>query len=375
MKPTNTARWTLAAGGAALALVCAAGTANAATWSVASPPYTAVDNVPYAPLAQIAGTSASNAWGVGGDSGTMLVDHWNGSAWTQSAMPSGPCNVFESSCQFTGVSADPSGDAIAVGNAVLNASGSWLPAALAYQWTGKAWQAMPLPSTIPYMSLDHVKAFSPTNAWAVGAAALNGSTSETALVTHWDGTAWTQYATPFSTTLNLTMGAISGDSASDIWIAGEATSAGYSGTRTVQSVLERYNGSAWTEVAVPDESGLVDVDALSPTSAWALATDGSVLHYNGTAWTVSTQYEVGQGEALAAVSPTDVWVAGVYINSTLSLAHYNGSSWSTTTVPASINEFTNAGGYALSTGAVWFAGLSWPPNGDTLPAVLSTTAG
>lgn len=375
MKPANTARWTIALGGAALGLFCVVGIANAATWSVASPPYTADGSVPYAPLAQVSATSASNAWAVGRDNGSVLIEHWNGHKWAQSTLPTGPCDVFESSCQFTGVSVDPSGDAIAVGNAVLNNSGSWLPAALAYQWTGTAWQAMAVPSTIPYTSLDHVKAFSPTDAWAVGAGALNGSASETALVTQWNGTAWTQYATPFSTTLNLTMNAISGDSPSDVWIAGQATSSGYSGTRTVQSVLEHYNGSSWSQVAVPDSSGLIDVDALSPTSVWALAADGSVLQWNGTAWTVDTTYEIGQGAALTAVSPTDVWVAGVYVNDTLSLANFNGALWTTATVPAGIGEFTDAGGCALPTGAVWFAGLAWPPNGDTLPAVLATTAG
>ena len=42
----------------------------ATTWSVAHPPYTAVDNVPYAPLNAVSAVSAANVWAVGQSSGT-----------------------------------------------------------------------------------------------------------------------------------------------------------------------------------------------------------------------------------------------------------------------------------------------------------------
>ena len=52
-------RTTIAA--AALALLAIPATANAqTTWTVAHPPYTAVDNVPYAPLNAISAISPSN---------------------------------------------------------------------------------------------------------------------------------------------------------------------------------------------------------------------------------------------------------------------------------------------------------------------------
>ena len=58
--------------------------------------------------------------------------------------------------------------------------------------------------------------------------------------------------------------------------------------RQFTSVIMHYNGSSWTQVTAPDNSGLLDVDAVSATDAWAIAADGSVLNWNGTAWTVVT---------------------------------------------------------------------------------------
>jgi hypothetical protein len=97
MSPIATARRTRpavrwAAAVAAIALLSIPATANAAsaTWTVGHPPYTAVDNVPYAPLNAISAISASNIWAVGQSSGTPLLDHYKGSSWSQSTLPSGP---------------------------------------------------------------------------------------------------------------------------------------------------------------------------------------------------------------------------------------------------------------------------------------------
>jgi hypothetical protein len=134
-------------------------------------------------------------------------------------------------------------------------------------------------------------------------------------------------------------------------------------------VVLHYDGSNWNPVAIPDTGGLLDVAALSPTNAWALGVSGQVLHWDGAAWTIVAQFN--GGTALAAASATSVWVGGIYVNSTLAVAHYNGSAWTTATAPSGIDRIAAAA--ALPSGATWFAGLQWPPNGTTVPAVLSTT--
>ena len=353
---------------AALTLLAIPAVASAATtWSVAHPPYTAVDNVPYAPLNAVSAVSATNVWAVGQSSGTPLIDHYNGSRWSQSSLPSGPCSLFEADCNLTGVSGDSASDVIAIGNGTIPTSSGWHIETLAYRWNGTAWQALTVPSSVPYSALEHIQAFSPTDAWAVGNAANSAGTGSTVAAVNWNGTTWTQVATPFSTTNNLNVNAISGDSASDIWVVGQTVTPGYH-NRQFTSVILHYNGSAWTQVTAPDNSGLLDVDAVSPTDAWAIAADGSVLRWNGSAWSVAGTLELSNDAAIAALSPTDVWVAQLG-----GLAHYNGTSWTTTSLPSGVNVLT---AHAVSSpGRVWFAGYYYPSNAVTAPAVLSTTSG
>ena len=341
------------------------GSANAGTWSVQHPPFTVQSNVPYAPLASVSAISPTNVWAVGRDDGSMLTEHWNGQRWASLGMPAGPCGNFESSCELTGVSADSASDVIAVGSAVLNLPGGWTPAALAYRWNGSTWQTLPVPAGFTYTALQHVKAFSPTNAWAIGTGASGSLAAATAA--HWDGTSWTQVSTGFTTSLDLVMNAIAGSSASDIWAAGQVHSSGYH-NRVQHSVLLHYDGTSWSQVAVPDTGGLVDIAAISPANAWAVGSDGSVLHWDGTAWTVSAKFIMGSA-AIAAASASSVWIAGLYVNSTLSLAHFNGSAWSTQPAPSGI--YTLTGASALPAGGAWFSGSYVQSNGTTEPAVLS----
>jgi hypothetical protein len=218
---------------------------------------------------------------------------------------------------------------------------------------------------VTYNEMEHVQAFSPTDAWAVGVgSSTTGAAAATAL--NWNGSTWTQVSTPVSTTNNLSINAISGTSASDIWVVGETVTLGYH-NRHFTSVIMHYNGSSWTQMTAPDNSGLLDVDAVSPTDAWAIAADGSVLKWNGTAWTVVTQLAQGN-TAIAVLSATDVWVAGV-----VSLTHYNGTSWTSASDPAGVNALT--GHAVLSPSDIWFSGYYYPSNAVTAPAVLSTTAG
>jgi hypothetical protein len=353
---------------ATLALLAIPAAANAqATWTVAHPPYTAVDSVPYAPLSAISAISASDVWAVGQDSGTPLIEHDNGSAWSQRSLPSGPCSVFEADCNLTGVSADSASNVIAVGTGTIPTSAGWQVETLAYLWNGSAWTRLTVPSSIPDGAMEHIQAFSPTDAWAVGTAPNASGTGSVVAAVQWNGTTWTQVATPLETTAGLTVNAISGDSASDIWVVGETATRGYTGgTRT--SVILHYNGAAWTQVTAPDNSGLLDVDAVSPTDAWAIAADGSVLNWNGSAWTVATQLAFESSTAaIAALSPTDVWAVQPG-----SIAHYNGSAWTATPAPAGVDVVT---AHATHAQDIWFAGYYYPANADAAPAVLSTTSG
>jgi hypothetical protein len=318
-------------------------------------------------LAAVSAASASNVWAVGRADGASLTEHWNGTAWSAVPMPAGPCDVFESDCQLTGVSADPAGDVIAVGTATLNADGGWLPVALAYRWTGQAWAALPVPASVNPWALAHVKTFAAGDAWALGQGAGGGAIPA---VSHWDGTAWTSVPAPALTDLPLlTMNAIAGSSGHDVWAVGLAETGGYR-HKVRHSVAMHYDGTSWSAITVPDTSGLLDLAVTSPTDAWALGFNGAVLHWNGTTWALTGQQFNG-AKVIAAAAANDVWVAGAWTGTAWAVAHFTGTAWSTTVTPAGIDTFTGAS--ALPGGKVWFAGTYYaPPNGAaTAPAILS----
>jgi hypothetical protein len=349
----------------AAATLAAAGPATAATWSVAFPPYADAASVPFAPLYGVSAISASDVWTVGESSGVPLLDAWNGRTWSASTLPTGPCSAFESDCLLTDVSGDSATDVYAVGDGPLvNGGTGWLAIPLAFHWNGRAWSAMTLPSGLPYDAVQHVAAFSSTDAWAVGAGSTaSGATTVSAI--QWNGTSWDDVSTPYTTDEDLTVSAISGSSPTDIWVAGETVTPGYH-NRQFTSVLLHYNGFSWQQESVPDNSGLLDVDALSSTDAWAVAADGAILNWNGSAWSVQT--EESGAQQVAALSPTDVWVGGI-----VSIGHYNGSGWTTSPTPSSVNEIEGAA--AVAPRHVWFVGYSFKPGTTEVPVVLSTTSG
>lgn len=351
-----------------LSATALAANAAAATWNVAYPPYSNPNGgVPYAPLLGTGAITASDVWAVGEVSGSPLSENWNGSKWASVALPGGPCSVFENSCILTGVSGDAAGDVFAVGHATINSDSAagWVDEPLAFHWNGSAWSPMTLPSAVTPFALESIEAFSLTDAWAVGVGPSASGTSTVATAVQWNGTSWNEVTTPISTANSLSINGISGSSPSDIWVVGETSTSGYR-NRQVTSVIMHYNGASWSLSNVHDSSGLISVDAVSPTDAWAVAADGSVLSWNGSAWTVQTQ-ESG-AKLVQALSPTDVWVGGI-----VSLGHYNGSAWSTAPTPSTFNAFS--GGAALAPGHVWFVGISYLSNGDEVPAVLATSNG
>ena len=133
--------------------------------------------------------SATNAWAVGTDvvgKGTnTLVLHWNGTAWTQVPSPSPGKSPVQDS--LAGVDALSSSDVWAVGAAGAKT--------LVLHWDGTSWTQVPSPSPRgvgigPFTFLDGVSALTSSDAWAVGCACT--SDTDSTLILHWNGKAWTR---------------------------------------------------------------------------------------------------------------------------------------------------------------------------------------
>jgi hypothetical protein len=184
--------------------------------------------------------SATDVWAIGraGDSfsGATLAMHWNGTGWTTAATPSPGTrdNIL------TRVSGSGPNDLWAVGYYRDLPYGNRAVHSLALHWNGSSWSRVATPDVGPIQTfLKDVVALSPTNAWAVGYAS-GGINGTTAVVLHWNGTAWSVSAAPALGALN----SVAAVSATDLWATGSDSTTG-------MPALANWRGSSWTTSAAP----------------------------------------------------------------------------------------------------------------------------
>src|SRR5205807_2376610 len=141
----------------------------------------------------VAAVSSSDAWAVGyyGEYtvAQTLIEHWNGSAWIMFPSP----NVDARTNVLNGVAAVSSSDAWAVGYYFSNA---FVYQTLIEHWDGSGWSAIPSPSVgIRDNVLYGVAVGSSSDVWAVGEY-RDGSGEYQTLIEHWNGSAWSVVPSP-----------------------------------------------------------------------------------------------------------------------------------------------------------------------------------
>ena len=356
-----------------------------ATAASAAPGWTVVPTVdPSAStnvLNAVAVRGPADAWAVGhltapdqdDDGLNMLTEHWNGSSWTQVAAPA----VLHQDESLLAVSASSATDAWAVGFTKTVGAAGRFP--LAVHWNGSAWAIVPTPTLSggAKSTLNGVVAFTPTNAWAVGKG-RNGA----ALAERWNGTTWA--VVPVPTPAGAASSQLSGISAlspSNIWAVGSvATVVGT--TVQTRTLIEHWNGTAWGVVPSRNATSsnlLTGVAAVASNNVWAVGytvtTDGTnqpyktlIEHWNGSAWSVVASPSPASNDTLAGVaarSAGDVWAVGtrqdrsgaIPIDRTLT-EHWNGSAWSVVASPNVGGNDNLLNGVAATTGDVWAVGSS-----------------
>jgi hypothetical protein len=329
-------------------------------------------------LLGVSAVSATDAWAVGYTCSNTecsepdltygtLIEHWNGVTWSTVASPDPSPGD-----QLTGVSAVSATDAWAVGN---ESSGR----TLILHWNGSKWSTTPAPDGSSPYSLNGVAAISATDAWAVGSYSTG---FERTLILHWNGSKWSEVASPSPSPIsNMVFGA-SAASATDAWAVGEYSPSNPSSP--VSTLTEHWNGSKWSKVPSPSPAAVTNalfgVSTLTPTDAWAvgesLATRPGVvrtlvLRWNGKAWTQVASPDPGSSfsvlDGVSAVSACDAWAVGNYSSnkgdtaSTLIL-RWNGKDWTRVPSPSpnpSKSGVDNlAGVSAVSPGHAFAAGSS-----------------
>ncbi len=292
-------------------------------------------------LQDVAATSASNAWSVGGTdwfSPATLIYHWDGSTWTRQASPNPGGGGF-----LNGVAAASASDAWAVGLIGGGPGAGTGPGdrTLIEHWDGTAWTQVASPTPAPAGALSRVAVVSPSDAWAVGwtGAGTTGNTFH-ALIEHWDGRSWNLVPVPASIGADIRLNSVTATSASNAWAVGSTT------TGPDYGVILHWNGTTWRKVAAHSPTGsLLGVSASSPSNAWAVgqgnASSGGcdpkcttiIEHWNGCMWSVVPSPNPPSGYLndlwdVAIVDGRDAWAVGTTDYASTLIVHWNGTSWS-----------------------------------------------
>ncbi|HMA36880.1 MAG TPA: S-layer homology domain-containing protein, partial [Chloroflexia bacterium] len=221
-------------------------------------------------------------------------------------------------------------------------------------------------------NLYGVAAVAANDVWAVGYWA-NGQSPQT-LVEHWNGSTWSVVASPNVGTGDNNLYGVAAVAANDVWAVGDY----FNGSNVLQTLMEHWNGSAWSVVPSPNvgtgDNNPYGVAAGGANDVWVVGywANGSnvpqtlVEHWNGSTWSVVASLNVGtSANYLAGVAggANDVWAVGEYgpIQGHQTLVeHWNGSAWSVVASPnVGTGDNALAGVAAVGANDVWAVGDSY----------------
>lgn len=156
--------------------------------------------------------------------------------------------------------------------------------------------------------------------WGDGAALWMVGAASRVLTRHADGSITEQdLGAP-----TVTLFGIWGSGPSDIWTVGGDINVSHDGAR-----LWHYDGSAWTEVALPEQAAakvaMYKVWGTGPSDAWIVGGEGTILHWDGAAWTLS---ESGMTRTLFTIAGDDAGVYAVGGQVSGSILRFDGAAWS-----------------------------------------------
>jgi hypothetical protein len=205
---------------------------------------------------------------------TPLAAQWNGTTWTPLSLPV-PTGTETSS--LSAISADGPDDVWIAGSFYISATATTEQEML--HWNGSAWSFVPLalPSTAPTaFSINSIEAISPTNVWAVGGVSTSLTLDSTTLVEHWNGTAWSIVPSP-SPGVAASLSGVTASSPTDVWAVGDYAPNGSS----VLTLTMQWNGTAWGTVSSPNAStGVSALNSVATTPGAAIVQAVGYSDYN-----------------------------------------------------------------------------------------------
>jgi len=298
-------------------------------------------------LLGVAALSRSLAWAVGAkgppDAPTStLIERWNGDRWGPVASPNGGqvTNLLRA------VDARTPADAWAVGES----SSGGKPQPLVVHWDGVAWTLSAVPFLTSGGALFGVVAIGPDDVWAVGSSGDPTAGLEHALALHWDGLSWTTATLHVGGGRSL-LADVSAVSSSDVWAVGyhhngplivrfdgrkwttspiqvpgklDAVDAiGPDEVWAGESALLRWDGAEWSVGGTVRTGGTVtSIAGTDPAGLWAVGvrsvggtTRSLVQRFDGTRWALARGPGVQGPDVLtdgSAAPDGSLWAVGYH---------------------------------------------------------------
>jgi hypothetical protein len=347
------------------------------------------DHVSAAALRDVTILAPDDVWAVGSwtdSSAHPLAVHWDGAAWSRSAIPD-PLTEGDL-YNLSAVDAVAPDDVWAVGSAEPDAVPSGRSPLLLH-YDGTTWAATSNPPGLADVrgSLADVDLRAPDDGWAVGQMVVGGLAAQPLILRRKSGQ-WTPAAAPkIGSAAQLT--SVFVGPGNEAWAVGSQTRGGHQA-----ALVLRWDGESWAEVAVPDSPinvTLSSVAATSQSDVWAAGsvcatTDVTscaayVMHFTDGAWRVVPAASGVTLTDVVAFSPTDVWVVGQLETPAPKVRdhteHWDGQRFTTdnTTPPVVASDGKSPSAIALaaaagdqSSGTLWAVG--WVDNPMRMPHAI-----
>ncbi len=309
-------------------------------------------------LYDVSCVTSSDCWGVGGqqtvlqgNDPTVLMEHWNGSAWSVATTSPIGGLLFSVSCPAAN-------DCWAVGATLDPTSGDTI-GSLAFHWDGSTWTMAATPASGQSADqLSSVNCINATDCWAVGAASANPFDSDVLpnllyksqgaepWMLHWDGSTWS--GSPQADPQSPTGAALTGVTcvaSTDCWAVGSTMNAA---GHFSEPLAEQWDGTSWSiaPTTMANNGTLANVTCLSASKCWAVG-----------AFSVPT----GQGQQHGSDPQSFI-------------ERWDGGAWSVDESP-DVNAVSVLYGVACSRGAQCFAtGFSASDPNNFTPQTLTEEA-
>lgn len=328
--------------------------------------------------------SQSNIWLVGSDSqGKVLALQWNGVQWSRTPVPT------PAGSSLSKLAASSANDIWAIGETDYGSiappgGGSPSPShTLIEHWNGTRWSQIASPDLLPSARnlLQGVTAIAPDNVWAVGAAgndiAKSGYGPNTSpFVEHWDGAHWRLVTLP--TIQSAGLNSVVALNANDVWAAGSSSTD--SGNSQSPLVIH-WDGQSWNQVETLTINGgtpgrLLKITADASHHLLALGFDQNgmplLLSLSKGKWNAlpvppmtnatNADSSYNQFWDIAAHSSQDIWLAGESVHVPKSGAstftplveHWDGQQWQS--VPERYHGQASLRTISVSAGIIWSSG-------------------